>query len=582
MVADLDGDGQAEVIFASWPKKGTGRSGQLHVLSSLGVELHRVGLPAPDIGATWNGGLGAPTLANIDADADLEVVLGTSASGVVAFDLPGTAGARVLWRTGRGGYRRTGTTELPSLTIDDAQVTEGNGGTADAVFTVRLSAPSGQTVTVDYATADGTATAPADYTATTGALSFPAGTTTRTVGVPVVGDLLDEANETFLVRLSNAAGALLSDAQATGTIVDDDPLPVLSIDDVSVAEGEAGTTAAVFTFSLSAPSGRVVSVAVATADGTATAGEDYTPGTWSMVFPPGVTTAPSGVAVVGDRVWEADETFAVNLSSPVNATLADAQGLGTILDDDPQGLSIADVDMVEPVSGTRSAVFTVTLSPPSASLVTVGYATTALTATAGSDYDDTSGTLSFDPGVPTLPLPVTVRADALAEGVETFRVDLAGPSGAAIAYGQATGRIHEPGNLFTVDPCRVLDTRDPAGDVRRARSRRRPEPHLHPRRPLRHPRVGDGGGREPDRHPALGPGQPQALPGGPGRALDLEPQLHARPDPREQRNRRPEPVRGAGRPLHAGVRDRPRRPGRDRLLRVDAAPPGRRASRAGL
>ena len=70
---------------------------------------------------------------------------------------------------------------LPSLTIDDVQVTEGNGGTTSAVFTVRLSAASGQAVTVDYATADGTAMAPADYTATAGTLSFPAGTTTRTV-----------------------------------------------------------------------------------------------------------------------------------------------------------------------------------------------------------------------------------------------------------------------------------------------------------------------------------------------------------------------------------------------------------------
>jgi hypothetical protein len=463
VVADLDGDGQAEVIFASWPKKGTGLTGHLHVLSSLGVELHRVSLPAGAIGASWNGGLGAPTLANIDADADLEVVLGTSASGLVAFDLPGTAGARVLWRTGRGGYRRTGTTELPSVTIDDVQVTEGNGGTTSAVFTVRLSAASGQVVTVDYATADGSATSPADYTATAGSLSFAVGTTTRTVTVPVVGDLLDEANETFLVRLSKPAGALLGDAQATGTIVDDDPTPVLSIDDVSAAEGETGTTPATFTLSLSAPSGQVVNVAAATADGTATGGVDYVPGAWTVVFPPGDTVGTLKVAVRGDRVWEADETFAVGLSAPVNATLADSQGVGTILDDDPQGLSVADVDVVEPVSGTRTAVFTVTLSPPSASAVTVGYATTALTATAASDYDDTSGTLIFDPGVSTLPFSVTVRADTLAEGVESFRVDLSGPSGAAIAYGQATGRIHDPGNLFTVAPCRVLDTRDPAG-----------------------------------------------------------------------------------------------------------------------
>jgi Calx-beta domain/FG-GAP-like repeat/FG-GAP repeat len=463
VVADLDGDGQAEVIFASWPKKGTGRSGHLHVLTSMGVELHRVALPAPAIGKTWNGGLGAPTLANIDADEDLEVVMGTSASGVVAFDLPGSAGARVLWRTGRGGYRRTGTTELPSLTIDDVRMTEGDGGTTNAVLAVRLSAASGQVVSVAYATADGSATAPADYAARSGPLSLPSGTTTVTVSVPVVGDLLDEGDETLVVRLSNAAGAIIGDAQASVTVVDDDPPPAIWIDDVTLAEGETGTTPAAFTLSLSAPSGRVVSVAAATADGTAVAGEDYAAAAWTVVMPPGVTAAPLHVSVRGDRVWEADESFVVSLSAPMNATLADTQGAGTIVNDDAQGLSIADLDVVEPASGTRSALFTVTLSPPSAGIVTVGYSTSGLTAAAGSDYESISGTLTFDPGVTTRSIAVTVRADALAEGVETFRVDLSGPSGAAIAHGQAVGRIHDQGKLFPVAPCRVLDTRDAAG-----------------------------------------------------------------------------------------------------------------------
>ena len=294
-----------------------------------------------------------------------------------------------------------------------------------------------------------------------GMLSFPAGTTTRTLSVPVVSDLLDEYNETFLVRLSGPAGALLGKGQATGTILDDDPIPAVSIGDASVAEGETGTAAATFSLSLSAPSGREVKVGAATADGTATAGADYVAGTWTIVFPPGDTAATLSVAVRGDRVWEGDETFAVVLTSPVNATLAGTQGVGTILDDDPQGLSIAEVDVVEPVSGTRNAVFTVTLSPASASTVTVGYATTASSATAGSDYDDATGTLTFDPGVSTRPLTVAIRADAVAEPVETFRVDLSGATGAAIAYGQATGRIHDPGNLFTLTPCRVLDTRLP-------------------------------------------------------------------------------------------------------------------------
>ena len=107
-VADLDGDGRAEVIVASWPEKGGGRVGQLHVLDYLGNQLHAVDLPAPVGSATWNGALGAPTVANIDADPDMEVVVGTVSSGVVAYDLPGSAGARCLWCTGRGSYLRAG------------------------------------------------------------------------------------------------------------------------------------------------------------------------------------------------------------------------------------------------------------------------------------------------------------------------------------------------------------------------------------------------------------------------------------------------------------------------------------------
>ena len=100
--------GSAEVIFTSWPEKATGGSGQLHILDCRGQPLHAVDLPAPFGGATWNGALGAPTLADVDADAELEVVVGTVSSGLVAYDLPGTGKARVLWGTGRGSSSSRG------------------------------------------------------------------------------------------------------------------------------------------------------------------------------------------------------------------------------------------------------------------------------------------------------------------------------------------------------------------------------------------------------------------------------------------------------------------------------------------
>jgi hypothetical protein len=218
-----------------------------------------------------------------------------------------------------------------------------------------------------------------------------------------------------------------------------------------------------FPVSLSAASDCTVTAAWSTSEATATAGDDYAAGAGAVVIQPGNTAETVHVAVEGDRVYEPDESFAVNLSSPVHATIGVPQAEGTILNDDPQGLSIADLAIVEPVAGSRTATFTVTLSPSSGGTVTVGYSTTPGTATAGADYETTGGTLTFDPGVSTRPVSVVVHADSQQEGPETFQVNLSDASGAPIAYGQAIGRIHDPGNYFTLTPCRVLDTRNAVG-----------------------------------------------------------------------------------------------------------------------
>ncbi|HKE46574.1 MAG TPA: VCBS repeat-containing protein [Rhodanobacteraceae bacterium] len=107
VIADLDGDGSPEVLFASWGENDNGQSGKLFVLNALGQQLFAVDLPAPR-GGTWSGGLAAPTLADIDGDGELEAIVDTVDAGVVAFDLPGTEGAHTLWPTGRGSYLRAG------------------------------------------------------------------------------------------------------------------------------------------------------------------------------------------------------------------------------------------------------------------------------------------------------------------------------------------------------------------------------------------------------------------------------------------------------------------------------------------
>jgi Calx-beta domain len=255
-------------------------------------------------------------------------------------------------------------------------VTEGDNGTVAATFTVSLETPSGRALSVDYATANAMATAPADYVAASGTLNFGAGQTSREVTVVVNGDVLDEANETYTVNLSSPTNVTIGDGQGLGTITDDDPLPAIAIGDATVAEGNSGTVNATFALSLDAPSGRPVTVAYATEDGTAIAPGDYVAGTGTVTFPSGQMSRNVTVVVKGDTVDESNETYSVELTNPGNATITDGEGIGTIIDDDGSpSLSVDDVVVTEGDSGTINASFTVSLSGLSGQTVSVGYAT---------------------------------------------------------------------------------------------------------------------------------------------------------------------------------------------------------------
>ena len=339
----------------------------------------------------------------------------------------------------------------PTLSIDDVAVIEGDSGTVNAVFTVSLAPASGQEVTVDYITTDGTAAAGSDYVATSGTLVFGAGVRTQPVTVAVNGDTDGEFDETFTVNLSNPSNASISDSEGLGTITSDEDPPVLSIDDVTVTEGDAGTVGAIFTVSLSAASGQEVTVDYATADGTAAAGSDYVAVSGPLTFTAGATTRNVTVTVNGDTLDELDETFLVNLSNATNATISDSQGQCTITDDDAApALSVDDVTVTEGDSGTVNAVFTVSLSVAVSQVVTVQYTTANGTATAGSDYVATSGTLTFGPGTTTRNITVLVNGDILEETRETFFVNLSNPTNAAISDGQGQGTIRndDPDEIF--------------------------------------------------------------------------------------------------------------------------------------
>jgi hypothetical protein len=205
-----------------------------------------------------------------------------------------------------------------------------------AIVTVSLTGALGAPASVNFGTTNGTATSGSDYTSTSGTLSFAPGETEKTFAVQVIDDSLNEGDETVVLRLTSPSSNLLLGEPSTAVlkIIDNDPLPTISIDDVTVGEGDTGTTNAIFTVSLSAPSGRSVTVLFATQPGTATSGIDFRSLSGQLTFTAGQTVRQAAIAVIGDTTVEGSETFFVNLGTPTNAAIARGQGVGTIIDDD--------------------------------------------------------------------------------------------------------------------------------------------------------------------------------------------------------------------------------------------------------
>jgi Calx-beta domain len=275
-------------------------------------------------------------------------------------------------------------------------------------------------------------------------------TSMKTQMLPTVGSPNRTAAEQ--ARIDAIAAALPSSCTPTSP-------PQISVGDQAVSEGNSGTKLMTFAVTLSAASNCPVSASYGTANGTATAGADYDPATGSLLFPVGSTSQTVTVSIRGDKVFEGDEYYLVTLAGPSGGTIGDGQAVGTIVNDDAAGFSVNDMSVVEPVSGTTTASFTVTLSPTVAGITSVGYATANGTAGAPGDYLAKSGTLSFAAGAATQPVSIVVNADGLREALETFTVNLSNPTGAPIGSPSGTGSIYDPGAFFTVPPCRVVDTR---------------------------------------------------------------------------------------------------------------------------
>ena len=364
---------------------------------------------------------------------------------------------------------------LPTLSIDDVTVTEGDpslngeqaGVNATITFTVSRAGDLSSASTVDYAVIAGGARAPGDYNNSlaglSGTVTFAAGEGTKTVTFDVTDDLMHELTETFTVELSAPTGATIDDGLGVGTILDNDPAPSVSIDNITIHEGGVGGSAtASFTISLSAATYQDVTVTWSLADVT-TLPADYSgptsgtatiaAGTTSVVVSPALT-----FTAVDDDIHELAETFTVTLDtvSGGGATGAGSVGTGTVVSDDPApSVSIDNITIHEGgVGGSATASFTISLSAATYQDVTVTWSLADVT-TLPADYSGpTSGTATIAAG--TTSVVVSPALTWSLADVTTLPADYSGPTSgtATMTFTAVDDDIHELAETFTV----TLDT----------------------------------------------------------------------------------------------------------------------------
>jgi hypothetical protein len=222
----------------------------------------------------------------------------------------------------------------PSLNVNDVSVSEGNAGSTIVSFTLTLSVPSGRPLSVTGSVSGGTAVPGSDFIGFTNTLTFAPGETSKQFSLQVFGDRMFEDDETVLLSLGGPINVTLVRTEAVLTLLNDDPQPTISISDRSLSEGDSQFGQLFFVVTLTNPTSKTVTVDFATADGTATAGADYTAVNGTLTFVPGATVAFFTVNLNNEALVETNETLFANLSNASGAPIADAQAVGTILNDD--------------------------------------------------------------------------------------------------------------------------------------------------------------------------------------------------------------------------------------------------------
>jgi len=332
----------------------------------------------------------------------------------------------------------------PEITINDVSQPEGNA-LNEMAFTVTLSSPFGQQVSVTYATADASAAAGADYVAAPPTvLVFEPGETSKQININILGDFSVEPDETFFVNLSNPVNAVITDSQGVGTITNDDTPGSLQFSSENyIVDESAGN--AVVTVTRTGGVAEGVSVRIATVDGTAVAGEDYSSVRTTLNFLPNETSKIVNIPITNDSVNEPDETIILGLESPSGgAVLGDPiNAIVTILnDDETPSVSINNISTAEGDTGTTAFTFTISLSGQTSQPVDVSYSTADGTATGPGDYAPIQPTsVTFDPGQTSKQVTVFVNGDYDNEANETFFLNLSNALGATIGNGQGQGLI---------------------------------------------------------------------------------------------------------------------------------------------
>ncbi len=318
----------------------------------------------------------------------------------------------------------------------DLTASNGDESVTPANLAVSLSGVSSQVVTVDYAVTGGTAAGGGvDYTLNPGQLQFDPGQVTKYIPIAIVDDGMDEDDETVEVTLSNPVNATLgANTVHTYTINDNDAPPTVQFN-LTASNGDEAVTPANLAVSLSAASGKTITVDYAPTGGTAAGGGvDYTLNPGSLQFDPGQTSKKVQIAIVNDTLDEDDETIQVTLSNPVNATLgANTVHTYTINDNDAAPTVQFNLTASNGDESVTPANLAVSLSAASGKTITVNYAPTGGTATGGGvDYTLAAGQLQFDPGQTSKNIAITIVDDPDPESDETIVVTLSNPVNATL------------------------------------------------------------------------------------------------------------------------------------------------------